>query len=145
MLYIIKSKGYCSLLVILNMWFSTKKQRPKIKCAFLHYNWPTGFYSIYKNKRWSCPLTNWLQYFISNHVNIFTFSVVVLVQYCWAFKLYSGWTIQIHDLSTSFISLVSLCNKSQSSCLLKYKRFLYPVENCGRFDVAKHCHAKNAL
>lgn len=143
MLYIIKSKGYCSLLVILNMWLSAKN-RAKIKCAFLHYNWPTGFYSIYK-KQASCPLTNWLQHFISNNVNIFTFSVVVLVQDCWAFKLYSGWTIQIHDLSTSFISLASLSNKSQSSCLLKYKLFLYPVENSGRFDVAKYCHGKNAL
>lgn len=144
MLYIIKSKGYCSLLVILNMWLSAKN-RVKVKCAVLYYNWPTVFYSIYKNKHWLCPLTNWFPYFISNHVNIFTFSVVVLVQYCWAFKLYSGWTIQIQDLSTSFISLVSLSNKSQSSCLLKYKLFLCPVENCGRFDVAKHCHGKNAL
>lgn len=91
------------------MWLSAKKQRTKIKCAFLHYNWPIGFHSIYKNKHWSCPLTNWLQYFISNHVNIFTFSVVVLVQYCWAFKV----ILRLNNTNPWLVNILHLISFTQ--------------------------------
>lgn len=95
------------------------------------------FIQYTKNKCPNCPLTNCLQHYISIHVNIFTFS-----SHTHAGLLTFQVTLRLNNMKPRLVIILHLATlaqqQPQSSCLLKHRLSLHPVENYGTFAMAKN-------